>query len=57
MVSSVKLTLKQGVSKGSGLGWECEINMESTETEESMKALIDRAFKCSEYMMKKPLVG
>jgi hypothetical protein len=56
MVSSVKILIKQGVSKGAGTGFEAEVFMEMGETEEVMKELIDKTLRCSQYLMKQPLV-
>lgn len=55
--SYVKLLMKQGVSKGSGLGWEAEICATPDESEETMKATIDKVSRLTEYLLKKPLIG
>ena len=56
-VSYVKLLLKQGVSKGSGVGFECEVCVDENTPVSVLKEIADKAAQVSEYLIKKDLIA
>jgi len=55
--SHVRLILKQGVSKGSSIGWEMEVCAEDGVSEETLRDLADKAANVASYVIKKPVIS